>query len=37
MRASGLSLPYVSQIRRGRKIPHPRHWPLLLRAGDVTE
>ena len=26
LRATGLSLPYVSQIRRGEKIPHPRHW-----------
>jgi CRISPR-associated endonuclease Cas1 len=28
-RATGLSLLYVSQIRRGRRIPHPRHWPSL--------
>ena len=27
IRATGLSLPYVSQIRRGEKVPHPRHWP----------
>jgi CRISPR-associated endonuclease Cas1 len=28
-RMSGLSLPYVSQIRRGLRVPHPRHWPSL--------
>jgi CRISPR-associated protein Cas1 len=26
VRASGLSLRYCSLIRRGEKIPHPRHW-----------
>jgi CRISPR-associated endonuclease Cas1 len=26
-RMTGLSLLYVSQIRRGVKVPHPRHWP----------
>jgi hypothetical protein len=25
-KATGLSLRYVSQIRRGEKVPHPRHW-----------
>jgi hypothetical protein len=30
MRATGLSLPYVSQIRRGEKVPHPRHWSALM-------
>jgi hypothetical protein len=29
MRATGLSLPYVSQIRRGEKVPHRRHWSAL--------
>jgi hypothetical protein len=33
MRATGLSLPYVSQIRRGEKVPHPRHWAVLLSVG----
>jgi hypothetical protein len=27
--ATGLSLRYVSQIRRGERIPHPRHWGAL--------
>jgi CRISPR-associated endonuclease Cas1 len=31
-RATGLSLRYVSVIRRGEKTPHPRHWPALLEA-----
>lgn len=26
MRATGLSLRYCSLIRRGAKVPHPRHW-----------
>jgi hypothetical protein len=34
MRATGLSLRYCSQIRRGEKTPHPRHWAALLAAGS---
>jgi hypothetical protein len=31
--ATGLSLRYVSLIRRGERTPHPRHWqPLLMAA-----
>jgi hypothetical protein len=26
VRATGLSLRYVSQIRRGERVPHPKHW-----------
>ena len=26
---TGLSLRYVSQIRRGERVPHPRHWEAL--------
>ena len=33
-RATGLSLRYVSLIRRGEKTPHPRHWQGLV---DVAE
>ena len=29
MRATGLSLRYCSFIRRGEKVPHPRHWDAL--------
>jgi hypothetical protein len=32
VRATGLSHGYLSQIRSGRKVPHPRHWNALLRA-----
>jgi hypothetical protein len=28
--ATGLSLGYVSLIRRGERTPHPRHWQALL-------
>jgi CRISPR-associated endonuclease Cas1 len=37
-RASGLSIRYVSQIRRGEKTPHPRHWEAFRAASlDQTE
>ncbi|MFL5961683.1 MAG: CRISPR-associated endonuclease Cas1 [Gaiellaceae bacterium] len=29
VRATGLSLRYCSQVRRGEKTPHPRHWDAL--------
>jgi CRISPR-associated endonuclease Cas1 len=29
VKATGLSLRYVSQIRRGERTPHPRHWGAL--------
>jgi hypothetical protein len=29
VRATGLSQGYLSQIRRGEKMPHPRHWSAL--------
>jgi len=32
VRATGLSLRYCSQIRRGEKTPHPRHWQALRNA-----
>lgn len=32
MKTTGLSLRYVSQIRRGEKTPHPKHWEQLKRA-----
>jgi hypothetical protein len=28
--ATGLSALYCSQIRRGLRVPHPRHWNTLL-------
>jgi len=31
-RATGLSLRYVSLIRRGERVPHPRLWQALLGA-----
>jgi hypothetical protein len=36
VRATGLSLRYVSLIRRGEKTPHPRHWQRLVDAGENT-
>jgi hypothetical protein len=31
--ATGLSLRYVSLIRRGERTPHPRHWRALVGGG----
>jgi CRISPR-associated endonuclease Cas1 len=31
----GVSLPYASDIRAGRRRPHPRHWLVLARLVDV--
>jgi hypothetical protein len=36
-RATGLSLRYVSLIRRGERTPHPRHWQALRRAASSGE
>jgi hypothetical protein len=33
--ATGLSLRYVSLIRRGERTPHPRHWQTLLSATKI--
>ncbi|HVA90464.1 MAG TPA: CRISPR-associated endonuclease Cas1, partial [Chloroflexota bacterium] len=33
MRATGLSRTYCEQIKSGRKVPHPRHWGVLLEGG----
>jgi CRISPR associated protein Cas1 len=33
-RATGLSLRYVSQIRRGERTPHARHWQAFRRIGS---
>jgi hypothetical protein len=30
VRATGLTHSYLSKVRRGEKVPHPRHWPALL-------
>jgi hypothetical protein len=32
VRATGLTHGYLSKVRRGEKVPHPRHWPALLAA-----
>jgi hypothetical protein len=32
--ATGLSLRYVSLIRRGERTPHPRHWQAFIKATD---
>jgi hypothetical protein len=34
---TGLSLPYCSQIRRGLKVPHPRHWDLFRSAASPAK
>jgi hypothetical protein len=32
VRATGLTHGYLSQVRRGKKSPHPRHWEALRQA-----
>ena len=32
--ATGLSLRYVSLIRRGERTPHPRHWQAFVEAAS---
>jgi CRISPR associated protein Cas1 len=34
MEATGLSEPYCSRIRRGRVVPHVRHWQVLMALVD---
>jgi CRISPR-associated endonuclease Cas1 len=36
-RATGLSLRYVSLIRRGERKPHPRHWAAFIRAAEAPD
>ena len=33
--AIGVSIPYASDIRRGRRRPHPRHWKTLAELAGV--
>ncbi len=41
MQATGLSRTYCGMIRRGVRIPHPRHWEalreLVRSSGDLSE
>jgi hypothetical protein len=34
--ALGISEPYATDIRAGRRIPHPRHWMILARLVDSS-
>jgi CRISPR-associated endonuclease Cas1 len=34
VRATGLTHGYLSKVRRGEKVPHPRHWPALRGASE---
>jgi len=35
--ALSVSLPYATQIRAGRRRPHPRHWLAPARLGGVSK
>jgi hypothetical protein len=35
--ATGLSLMYLSLIRGGERVPHPRHWPAFQTAVSPTD
>ena len=37
MNATALSSGYASMIRRGIKVPHPRHWQALSSIIDESE
>jgi len=37
VKATGLSLRYCSQIRRGEKVPHPRRWARLRSTGEPRD
>jgi CRISPR-associated endonuclease Cas1 len=34
--AIGVSIPYASNIRSGKRQPHPRHWQTLARLSGIT-
>ncbi len=34
VKATGLSQPYCAKIRRGAKVPHPRHWEAIRKLGQ---
>jgi len=34
--ALGVSEPYASAIQAGKRVPHPRHWPVLARLAGVV-
>ncbi len=34
--AIGVSIPYASDIRKGRRRPHPRHWQTLAKLAEVS-
>jgi hypothetical protein len=36
VRATGLTHGYLSKVRRGEKVPHPRHWIAFRNAGAVV-
>jgi hypothetical protein len=35
--ALGISEPYATNIRSGRRIPHPRHWQTLAQLAGVSQ
>jgi hypothetical protein len=32
-----VSMPYAIDIRRGKRIPHPRHWEVLAKLVGVSD
>jgi hypothetical protein len=34
--ALGISIPYAVDIRKGRRVPHPRHWQVLASLVGVS-
>jgi hypothetical protein len=33
--ALGISIPYAVEVRKGRRVPHPRHWKKLAVLADA--
>jgi CRISPR-associated endonuclease Cas1 len=36
-RELGISEPYATTVRSGKRIPHPRHWEMLARIAGISE
>jgi hypothetical protein len=34
--ALGISIPYAVDVRKGRRVPHPRHWKTLAELVNLT-
>jgi hypothetical protein len=35
--ALGISVPYATEISKGKRVPHPRHWDELARLAKASK